>query len=281
MSSPDVTHSAAGYTAVVFGCFYVFAAVYASTLNLVAATIAAVVLFVGAGAAIFFGHRRRNRIAMTTSSAEALAQRRRAGWISCVFAVFCALMALGAAANAADSGLSTEARCGLVAGALALALVALDSATGRLAADFRRLRQVARTDRRHGSTMYAVITMGVVFGFIGFGGYVSDNGLRTNGATARALVRHVTSFRANTYFLEFTTASGKTINCSTELVKGNPRPGDFITVRYERSDPGNNCQDARESISYVAPTVWSAIGAALLGLARWLYLRSRRLLTQH
>jgi hypothetical protein len=145
-----------------------------------------------------------------------------------------------------------------------------------LAADIRRLRLSARGSPRLAGALYGSILGACVLGFIGFGGFVSIDALRTDGARAPALVTDVTHFRTSTYFLRYVTTSGRTVTCSTENVKGTPGPGSYIIVLYERSRPSLNCEDARLGTSFVEPIVLSAISVALLGVARWVYLRARR-----
>jgi len=269
-------HSAFGFVMIAFGALTVFESIYAATLNVTAAVVAAGALAGAAAVSVIVLRRSPAAGHQSTASTGDEPSRRRAGWPSRVFALICAFFAFGTLGGLSSRGLSTQAKGGLVALAVALVLLALDVATGRLAADVRRLRLSVRGEPRLAGALYGSILGACLLGFIGFGGFVSIDALRTDGARAPALITNVTHFRTSTYFLRYVTTSGRTVTCSTENVKGTPAPGSYITVLYERHRPSLNCEDARLGTSFVVPIVLSAVSVALLVAARWVYLRARR-----
>jgi hypothetical protein len=268
--------SAFGFVAIVFGSLTVFESIYAATLNVTAATIAAGGLAGAAGLAVVVRSRLPRGPHRSLSAAPGGVNRRRAGWPSRVISLVCALFAVGTLGGLGSKTLSPSAKAGLVAIALALMLVAVDAATGRLATDVRRLRAAARANPRVGGVLYGTLVGGFMLGVFAFGGFVSMNGLRTDGARAPALITNVTHFRATTYFLRYTATGGRTVTCSTENVRGTPRPGSYITVLYERRQPSLDCEDARLGTSFAEPIVLASISVALFIVARWLYGRARR-----
>lgn len=138
-----------------------------------------------------------------------------------------------------------------------------------------RARHAWRSRATRGQRQAVALCLGLGLGalFFGWAGFISVGGLRAHPATATALVTDVTHFKTSNYFLRWQLPDGGTATCSTELVRGDPRPGDRITVRYDALHPGTNCQDARDPVTYTLAIILTGVG--FLGVAG-AFLISRR-----
>lgn len=255
----------------------VYESMYAATLSVRTSAITAVVLGVLVVAGITAVHVHRQRTERVPPGAEFPAARRRSRWPGRLFAAVWAITAfVFVVTGLSDAALSTQARAGDVGAGVLFALLAVDTATGRLASDVRRYRAVTRANPRMRSPLLATLIIGTVLVLFGLAGFLTVNGLRTHGARTTALVTNVTHFRSSTYFLRYRTTDGRTVSCSTERVGGSPEPGNNIEVLYDTQHPSTNCRDARLGTSFTEPTVITAIGIGFLAAWRLLYVRARR-----
>ena len=241
---------------VILGCAIVGRGVYAASLSAVAGLSAAAGLALLAAVSLTLLVRRSHS---PSASVPDLGARRSSRVLGGLLASIGALLVFG-------GSLGNEPQVPGAAMSIAgLVLVAwgVKVWTGHV----NRARRAWRAGATRGlsQAMAACLGLGLPALFLGWAGFVSVGGLRAHPATATALVTHVTHLKVNDYFLRWQLPNGRTATCSTELVDGNPQPGDLITVRYETSHPGTNCQDARYPLTYTLAFVLTGVG--LVGMA--------------